>query len=62
MDKTAFSVVSRDEADDEDLAYWRGRPARERLAAIQYLREVMWGDRARQGLQRVLEIVQLKGG
>ena len=61
MDKTVLKVVSRDEADNEDVAYWRSRPPVERLAAIQYLREVMWGDRARQELQRVLEIAQLKG-
>jgi hypothetical protein len=57
MDKTAFSVVSMDDPDDS-VAYWRTRPPEERLEFHEYLSEVMFGDKAQEGLQRVLEIAQ----
>jgi hypothetical protein len=42
MDKTAFSVVSLAEADD-DVAYWRTRTPQERLEALEVIRQTLYG-------------------
>ncbi|GJQ25025.1 MAG: hypothetical protein HBSAPP02_00570 [Phycisphaerae bacterium] len=58
LDRTAFSVVSLDEQDDEGL-YWRGKSPDERLRALEYLRRMAYGNAATARLQRVLSVAQL---
>lgn len=58
MDKTAFSVVSLSQADDE-VAYWLTKTPQERLRAMELMRQTLYGytpDSAR--LQRVLTVAQ----
>jgi hypothetical protein len=58
LDRTVFSVGSLDDDDMRD--YWRSRTPSERLAALEYLRQVMYGyDPATDRLQRLLEVVEL---
>ncbi len=40
----------------ENLAYWLGRPAEERVAAVDYLREQYYGSSER--LQRIARVIQ----
>ncbi len=40
----------------DDLVYWMNRPAKERIAAVEYLRRQYYGNTAR--LQRVVRIIQ----
>jgi hypothetical protein len=57
VDRTAFSVVSSfEEAEAEDDAYWRSRTPAERMAHLELLRRINYGDAATGRLQRVLEI------
>ena len=61
VDRTAFSVVSMNQA-DEDGVYWASKTVEERLAAIEVMRRMAYGDAATGRLQRVLEVVQCKKG
>ena len=40
----------------EDLLYWLSRPAEERVAAVDYLREQYYGSTER--LQRIARVIQ----
>ena len=54
IDKTAFDVVSLDD-DSDEKAYWQSKTPAERLAALEFMRQVMYGyDPATARLQRVL--------
>jgi hypothetical protein len=58
MDKTVLSMGTLD--DDDARAYWRSRTPLERLEALEFLRQVMYGyDPVADRLQRVLEVVKL---
>lgn len=47
VDRTAFSVFSSfEEADAADDAYWKSRTPAERLAHLNVLRRIMYGDAA----------------
>jgi hypothetical protein len=60
LDKTAFSVGTVTETSDEK-AYWLTRTPQERLAALEWMRQVNYGyDPATDRLQRVLTITDLK--
>ena len=61
MDKTAFSVVAlHDNSDDKE--YWKSKTGEERLAALEYLRQVAYGyDPTTTRLQRVFEVVKRTG-
>lgn len=62
MDKTAFSAVPLAEADDE-LSYWLTRTPEERWAAVELIRQTLYGyDPSTARLQRVLEIAQKDWG
>ncbi len=62
LDRSAFSVGSIDGPSNE-RDYWQGRLPEERLAAVFFLREIVYGrDAATARLQRVLEIAQLGEG
>lgn len=54
IDKAAFDVVSLDD-DSDEKAYWQSKTPAERLAALEFMRQVMYGyDPATARLQRVL--------
>ena len=60
LDRTHFSVVRLTDPDDA-VAYWLTRPPVERLQALELLRRTFYGyTSATEGLQRVLEVAQLK--
>ena len=58
LDKTAFSVVSLQDA-DEEVAYWQTRTPEERLRALELIRQVLYGYAGTSPrLQRVLTVAQ----
>lgn len=58
LDKTALRVISLNEEGD-DRAFWATKTPAERLAALEYLRQVIYGyDSTSEGLQRVLTITE----
>jgi len=57
LDKTAFSVVSLEETDECDDAYWFSRTPEERLEYMGWLRQINHGlDATSARLQRVLTV------
>ncbi|MFM9957187.1 MAG: hypothetical protein ACKVZJ_03860 [Phycisphaerales bacterium] len=58
LDRRAFSVTSLDEQDDDGV-YWATRPLAERMAALEHLRRMAYGDAALASLKRVLSVVDL---
>ena len=57
VDRTAFSVASSfEDADAEDDAYWLSRTPAERLAHLELLRRINYGDAATGRSQKVIEI------
>jgi len=56
LSRAHFSVADLNDKDDAD-EYWRSRTFAERLAHIEYLRKVNFGDLAQQRLQRIFEVV-----
>ncbi len=58
LDRSAFSVVSLDDESDE-LAYWLTRTREERIQQMERLRQINFGNRASEPLQRILEVVDL---
>jgi hypothetical protein len=59
MDKTAISVVSLEEADDDEVEYWLSKTPYERLDALETLRQICYGyDPTTTRLQRILEITE----
>jgi hypothetical protein len=59
LDRTQLSVARLTDPDDA-LEYWLSRPVEERLRALELLRRTFYGDRAGEGLQRVIEVAQLE--
>ncbi len=59
-DKKAFSVVSLlDESSDKK--YWLSKTPQEKIQAIEFLRQTMYGyDPSTTRLQRFFEVVELK--
>ena len=59
MDKSAVSVVSlHDDSDEKE--YWHSRTPRERLEALELMRQINYGyDPATARLQRIIEVAQL---
>ncbi len=59
MDKSAFSVVSLHDEPDEK-AYWLSKTPQERLAALELMRQIMFGyDPMTDRMERVLEVVEV---
>jgi hypothetical protein len=58
VDRSAFSVVTLGDSRDE-LQYWLTRTPQERLHHIERLRQINYGHRASERLQRVLAVVEL---
>jgi hypothetical protein len=60
VDRTAFAVVTLNEADNE-AAYWRGKTPAERLYAVEKIRQALYGyDPSTSRLQRVFETAELE--
>ena len=61
MDKATFSVLSSfEEADEMDKAYWHSKTPRERLEALELMRQINYGyNPITERLQRVLEVDKL---
>jgi hypothetical protein len=60
LDRTYVSVARLTDPDDA-VGYWLSRPVEERLRALELLRRTFYGyTDASEGLQRVLEVVQLE--
>ena len=59
LDKTKLSVVSIDDESDY-IEYWRKASTKERLQHAERLRRIAYGTRAKQRLQRSIEVVKLE--
>lgn len=60
IDRSAISFYSSfAEADAADRAYWHSRTPEERVSYMEYLRQINYGARASERLQRVFEIKDL---
>jgi hypothetical protein len=60
FNRHVFSVTSLTDEDMEDKTYWFHKSPKERLIALEYLRQVMYSyDPDTTRLQRVFEIAQL---
>jgi len=60
LDRNAFSVGTPD--DDDARRFWQMATAEDRLAALEFLRQVMYGyDPVTDRVQRVLEVAELEG-
>lgn len=59
IDRSALSVISLDEQDEEVMQYWKSKTPHERLVALETTRRMLYGEHSTSaGLQRVLEIVK----
>jgi len=59
VDRTAFSVVALNKAEQIDAEYWRARTPDERLAALELGRQIAYGyNPTARGLSRFFEIVE----
>lgn len=60
LDRSAFDVVSRGE-ETADKMYWRSKSPKERMEALELLRQIVYGyDPATTRLQRVFEVAELE--
>jgi hypothetical protein len=60
LDRSVFEVGSLD-GEDPDKAYWHAKSPRERMEALELLRQIIYGyDPASDRLQRVLEVAELE--
>ena len=60
FDRSSFSVISLQENDNE-TDYWLSKTPEERILAIEFLRQLMYGyDPATERLQRVFETAEFK--
>jgi hypothetical protein len=60
LDRSVFEVGSLDD-EDPDKAYWHAKSPRERMEALELLRQIIYGyDPASARLQRVLEVAELE--
>jgi hypothetical protein len=57
VDRTRLVISALTDESDEK-AYWLTRSPQERLAQIEFLRQINYGTQAAARLQRVLEITQ----
>lgn len=59
LDKSALQITSIDDADEEEKRYWHAQTPQERLAAVETLRRLNFGEEAATArLQRLLEVVE----
>lgn len=62
LDKTVFKVVSLEEADALDKAYWLTLSFEERLRAMELMRQITYNYDPTERLQRVFEVAKLETG
>lgn len=61
IDRSMISVVTREEAHRQDIAYWKSRTPEERLEALESLRQAYYGyDPAVTHMVKVLEVIKRK--
>ena len=59
IDKTAFSVSTLEQNDEDEKAYWFSKTPYERLDAVETMRQIIYGyDPATMRIEKVLEITQ----
>jgi len=59
--RSAFSVVTTEDAQKQDIAFWQSKSPLERLAALESLRQTIYGyDPAVTRLQRIFEVIKRK--
>ena len=59
IDRSAFSVSSFSEAEEEDKAYWLSRTPQERLVALEKMRQINYAyDPVSDRIQRTLEVAE----
>ena len=59
VDRSAFSVMTVEEAERADREYWRARTPDERLEALELSRQIAYGyDPAARRLSRFFEVVE----
>jgi hypothetical protein len=59
LDKTVFSVVTLEEADNDEVKFWLSKTPYERLDALETLRQIFYGyDTTTTRLQRLFEIAE----
>ena len=59
LDKTVFSVVTLEEADNDEVNFWLSKTPYERLDALEALRQIFYGyDTTTTRLQRFFEIAE----
>ena len=60
MDKTAFVVMSMEEAAEEDYTEWHSKTVQERFEAMELMRQINYGVDACKGrIERVMTIGDL---
>ena len=60
IDRSAFSVISLDEQDEDLKRYWHSKTPHERLQAVELTRQILYGyDPVSDRMQRVIEVVDL---
>lgn len=59
LDRSAFSIKSFADADEQDRAYWHSLSPQERLTALEKMRQLNYDyDPAADRIQRNLEVAQ----
>ena len=59
LDRSAFSVTTTNDHEEETRTYWHSKTPYERLVALELTRQLVYGyDPATARLQRVLEITE----
>jgi hypothetical protein len=59
LDRTVFSVVTLEEADNDEVKFWLSKTPYERLNALETLRQIFYGyDTTTTRLQRLFEIAE----
>jgi hypothetical protein len=59
LDKTAFSVSTLEQNNEDEKAYWLSKTPCERLDAVETMRQIIYGyDPTTTRLQRVFEVTQ----
>ena len=59
IDRSAFSVISLDEQDEDEKRYWHSKTPQERLAAAELMRQINYDyDPVSDRIQRVIEVVE----
>jgi hypothetical protein len=63
VDRTAITIATFADAEQEDRAFWHSRTPEERMTYLEWLRQRNWGyDPTTTRLQRVLAVVERSAG